>query len=305
MEHAKGDGMTKYLNMVVVKLLPMCMIGMTLAVVMPSHGEQATPQGESTGSLGPVITLMTEAQSAYDRGNTLQAVDVEAARAAFIESADGWRRAVNSGIKNGYLWANLGNAEFRAGRLGPAVAAYLEADRLMPGDATVGSNLALARNQVPARFDSEGIVVLYDTVSDGWHVLGFDVRWWIAGIGWVGFWSILAVRFSSRGIRSGESEGSNLAWRGGLAILGAVAIIFGTTIALDAAEDAWRTPGVLVEDSVIRTGNGETFAEVFSEPVPAGVEFDLIESRPGWHHINFADGREGWVRSDHAKMIGS
>ena len=34
------------------------------------------------------------------------------------------------------------------------------------------------------------------------------------------------------------------------------------------------------------------------------VEFDLLESRPGWHHVAFADGREGWVRSDHVKEIG-
>ena len=287
------------------KVLPGCMIVMILGITMPSQGEPGNQLDEVTAGPAPVLAVMTEAQSSYDLGNMLQPVDPGAAREAYIESADGWRRAINSGINNGRIWTNLGNAEFRAGRLGLAVAAYLEADSLMPGDATVGSNLALARNQVPARFDSEGVTVLYDTVSDGWHVLGFDVRWWMAGICWIGFWVILAVRFARGTSRSEESEGSSLAWRGGLAVLAAVAIISGTTVALDATEDAWRTPGVLVEESVVRTGNGETFAAVFSEPLPDGVEFDLIESRPGWHHVNFADGRTGWIRSDHVRMIGS
>ena len=297
--------MMKAMKMLFSKVLPGCMIVMILGITMPCQGEPGNQRDEVTAESDPVLAVMTEAQSSYDRGNTLQPVDPEAAREAYIESADGWRRAINSGINNGRIWTNLGNAEFRAGRLGLAVAAYLEADSLMPGNATVGSNLALARNQVPARFDAEGVTVLYDTVSDGWHVLGFDVRWWIAGICWIGFWMILATRFARGMNRSEESEGSNLAWRGGLAVLAAVAIISGTTVALDATEDAWRTPGVLVAESVVRTGNGETFAAVFSEPLPEGVEFDLIESRPGWHHVNFADGRTGWIRTDHVRMIGS
>ena len=100
-------------------------------------------------------------------------------------------------------------------------------------------------------------------------------------------------------------EGARLAFRAALVALGGIAVVSGVTVGLDVAEDSWRSPGVLVTDSVIRSGNGETFSEVFSEALPAGVEFDLVETRPGWHHIEFADGRTGWVRTDHAKLIGS
>ena len=253
------------------------------------------------------VQLLSDAQIAYDKGLVLEPVDPLAAKASFEESADGWRRAIESGSSNGQLWTNLGNAELNSGRTGEAIAAYLEADRLMPGNARVRANLLEARNQVPARFDSEGVTVLYDTVSDGWHVLGFDVRWWIAAAAWVAFWVLLALWILQPRMKEDkeDGEGSRLAFRAALIGLGGIAVVAGTTIGLDVAEDAWRSPGVLVEDSVIRGGNGETFAEIFSEPLPAGVEFDLLESRPGWHHIEFADGRTGWVRSDHAKLIGS
>ena len=86
--------------------------------------------------------------------------------------------------------------------------------------------------------------------------------------------------------------------------LGILALAAGATIALDTAEDAWRAPGVLLQESMVRSGNGETFNTVFSEALPAGVEFDLVESRPGWHLVSFSDGREGWIRSDHVRVIG-
>lgn len=249
--------------------------------------------------------VLSDAQAAWDRGIALEDVDPGAATIAFSESADGWKRLIESGVDNGMLWLNLGNAEFHAGRTGEAIAAYLEADRLMPGNARVRANLLHARSQVPAKFDPADVTVLYDTVSDGWHVLGFDVRWWIASIAWIGFWGFFSWRLMRPHETNEDHEGSRLFARSALVGLGAVALVAGTTIALDIVEDAWRSPGVLLESTVVRAGNGETFPEVFSDALPEGVEFELIDTRPGWHHIQFADGRTGWVRSDHVRLINS
>ena len=271
---------------------------MLLTGVRPAAAEQASQ---------PATEMETAraAQAAYEQGMLLRDVDTEASKAAFEESADGWRRLVTSGHVNARTWTNLGNAELGAGEVGESIAAYLEADRLMPGDQLVRTNLSAARNQVPARFDDTGVTVLYDTVSDGWHVLGFDFRWWIAAICWTGFWSVLLIRINLRRNRSntGESEGGRLALRAALISLGGIAVISAATVALDVSEDAWRTPGVLVETSVVRSGNGESFSEVFSEALPSGVEFEVVESRPGWHKVRFADDRTGWLRTDHVKVI--
>ena len=71
------------------------------------------------------------AQHAYEQGMLLREVDSEASRAAFKESADGWRRLISAGHANARSWANLGNAELGAGEVGESIAAYLEADRLV------------------------------------------------------------------------------------------------------------------------------------------------------------------------------
>lgn len=272
-------------------------LAMTMSALgsAPLAGPQTNPE---------LMSILEEAQAAHLRGDILLEVDPEAARSAYLESADGWRRVLARGHQNGRLWTNLGNAELEAGRLGEAIAAYREADRLLPGDVTVRANLTEARNRVPASFDRDGVVVLYDSVSDGWHLLGFETRWWLAACGWVGFWGLLSVRLLSRRRDSAGAEGGSLAWRAGLTGLASLGILAGTTIALDLAEDAWRTPGVLLESTTVRSGNGETFRAVFSENLPAGVEFELLETRPGWHHVAFGDGRTGWVRSDHASIVG-
>ena len=252
------------------------------------------------------MTLARQAQDFYERGVELTELDPEASALSFSRSADAWRRIIASGVENGRLWTNLGNAELGAGRLGHAIHAYLEADRLLPGDSTVRRNLLLARNRVPAKFDSEGVTVVYDTVSEGWHLLGFETRWWIAAGSWCAFWTLLLIALHRK--RSDEevrSEARGFGLKTSIVVTGGVAALLGSTIALDIAEEAWRAPGVLLEETIVRSGNGESFSEVFSEPLPAGVEFEVQDSRPSWHEVRFSDGRTGWIAADDAVRIGT
>ncbi|HAW96338.1 MAG TPA: hypothetical protein DCX60_08685 [Phycisphaerales bacterium] len=252
------------------------------------------------------LMLARQAQDSYERGVSLTDLDPEESTLAFSRSADGWRRIITSGVENGRLWTNLGNAELGAGRLGHAIQAFLEADRLLPGDPTVRRNLLFARNQVPAKFEAEGVTVVYDTVSEGWHLLGFETRWWIAAGSWCAFWSLLLVGLQRRrrdeDIRS-EARGFGL--KTSILITGGVSVLLGSTIALDIVEETWRTPGVLLEETIVRSGNGDSFSEVFSEALPAGVEFEVQDSRPSWHQVRFSDGRSGWIAADDVARIGN
>ena len=54
---------------------------------------------------------------------------------------------------------------------------------------------------------------------------------------------------------------------------------------------------VLTQNQTIaRAGPDDRIYEpVFSEPLPAGVEGDLLDARDGWSHIKLHDGSECWV----------
>ena len=252
------------------------------------------------------MTLAEDAQKSYERGINLADLDPQEATAAFSQSADGWRRVLADGVENGRLWANLGNAELGAGRLGHAIHAYLEADRLLPGDSSVRRNLLLARSRVPAKFDAEGVTVVYDTVSEGWHLLGFETRWWLAGGSWCVFWALLALglrRKRQEEEHQGEARGFGL--KTSMVVTGGIALLLGSTLTLDVLEERWRAPGVLIQDTIVRSGNGNSFSEVFSEALPAGVEFEISDSRPNWHQVRFSDGRTGWISTDDTARVGS
>ena len=70
------------------------------------------------------------------------------AEGKFANAATAYERNLSCGTQSPALWFNAGNAEFKAGRLGKAIAAYRRAELLAPRDAELLANLAFVRNQV-------------------------------------------------------------------------------------------------------------------------------------------------------------
>lgn len=56
-----------------------------------------------------------------------------------------YEKALDIGYESGPLYYNLGNAYFKSGALGKAILNYLRAERLMPNDADLKSNLNYAK----------------------------------------------------------------------------------------------------------------------------------------------------------------
>lgn len=80
-------------------------------------------------------SLAAQARAAYDRG------DFAAASAAYAELAA-------QGVDRAEVYYNLGNAEFKAGRIGRAVAAYRRALKRAPSDEDIRYNLNYVRGYV-------------------------------------------------------------------------------------------------------------------------------------------------------------
>src|ERR1035441_7790224 len=70
------------------------------------------------------------------------------AKGKFAEAATAYEKILQSGAQSPALLFNCGNAEFKAGHLGKAIAAYRQAELLAPRDAELRANLAFVRNQV-------------------------------------------------------------------------------------------------------------------------------------------------------------
>ena len=92
-----------------------------------------------------LISLPVLAQSVtatFDNANKLYE------QGKFAEAAALYEKLLQSGHVADALYFNMGNAFFKGGQIGRAIAAYVQAQRIAPRDPDVRANLQFARNQV-------------------------------------------------------------------------------------------------------------------------------------------------------------
>ncbi|MSR18952.1 MAG: hypothetical protein EXS00_07290 [Phycisphaerales bacterium] len=234
-----------------------------------------------------------EAEQLYEHGAEMQTTDLAGARQLFESSASMYKEVVDSGIENSALWFNLGNAYGNAGEWGQAIGAYLQSQRLDPGNQANAANLAHARAAV-AQSIQVADTSLLSQVTSAWQTVSLSTRTHIAIASWLLAWAVITIGISSR-------WPARIPWHILIVTSATAFAVTGSTVVIDMVRQAQSPPGVLIRGEVIaRKGNGEGFTPAFAEPLSEGIEFTLIGRRPGWLHINLADGKECWVRSGDA-----
>jgi hypothetical protein len=243
---------------------------------------------------------LEKAQAAHDRGIALRRTDPAGSMQAFRDAAREWEWARQAGAENGAIEFNLGNAYLESGDLGRAIAAYLRAERFMPGNADLAHNLAEARGMVSSSFDRGGTTMLVDSVARWWHLVPHGTRTALAWSCWLVFWGIVAAR-ALAGVRPTHGM-AGAAWRTAFwASLGGW-VLFGSSLVADEALSTSRPRAVLLEaGTTLRKGNGDGFEPAFVETLGPGVECTVLEERPGWLRLELPDGRSGWVRANQAE----
>ncbi|MFG0316081.1 MAG: hypothetical protein ACF8XB_02315 [Planctomycetota bacterium JB042] len=203
----------------------------------------------------------------------------------FLAVAAAYQSILDGGVHSGVVLFNQGNAYFRAGAYGRAIAAYRQAERYRPRDPLLASNLDLARSKL-------GVAAPPRRLVD--HVL-FWRRWLsvtetaslLIGL------SLLALACGVLGLFLGR--GSRVLARA--AVGGAV--LFGLAHAADRWEFDRTEHGVVVADeAVARMGNAESFAPAFTEPLRAGREFTVLERAGGWVRVELDGGLDGWLAAE-------
>ena len=202
-------------------------------------------------------------------------------------------------------WFNLGNAELRAGELGEAIAAYRRAERLDPINDDIAANLAEARRRVAQPIEADATDLTFANLNRWWNVISEPTRFRTAAIAWTCFWLLLLWR-RSRPLerRRLERESTTVIWRSVIMLALATGVLSAGTLAVDRLLPEGGTAGVLTRSDVaLRTGNGLSFESAIDEPLSEGVEFGILEQRPGWWRIRLPDGTNGWIESTDGESI--
>ena len=255
-----------------------------------------------TTAAPPSLSDAEQAEALYLDGLRLVANDEHGAAAAFEAAASAYETLIKNGAYSAGAWFNLGNARLQRSDLGEAIVAYRRAERIDPTNTAIRANLIEARRRVEHRIEPDATDLSFKSVAGWRHVLGPSLRLWLGLSAWVVFWIVLAMRTLRPPTQ--ESEGRRAA--SAVVLFGplVIALVFGATIALDAAVARLNPVGVLTaSEIVLRSGNGEGFGAVVEEPLHEGVEFTILERRPGWWRVELADGTEGWVAERDAEPI--
>ena len=238
--------------------------------------------------------LFEEASRLFRQANETSVSDPAAGRDLHQRAVLRFERIVREGgIRNGKLYYNLGNAYFLAGDIGRAILNYRRAERYAPRDANLRQNLAYARLSRADKFEERQKTRVLKTLLFWHYDLPATVRLKLFVILWAVLWIAASVRLLY----------SHMARAVAPAVGCVAALLFGSLV-VEAAVSSRRQAGVILAPEVIaRKGDGESYQPSFREPLHAGAEFVLRESRNGWHHIELPDGRTSWIPGAAAGLV--
>lgn len=206
----------------------------------------------------------------------------------FREAAATYERLIAKEAPTVSIYFNQGNAWFKAGEKGRAIAAYRRAMRLAPRDPDVSANLDLVRSKV------QGTVAGKAGVVDGMIGLLTANEWAFAAIlgvwGWFGLMMVRALVPKFRNLSGG--------W--GWALAGVVAL---TMVAayLARSRDLQLSAVVVVSEATVRFGPLEEAQSAFT--LSDGTELVVTDRKGSWVEIRDSNRRRGWIAERHLSMI--
>ncbi len=225
---------------------------------------------------------------AADAAANLSAAKQFYAAGKFSRAAKGYEAMLNSGVVSPNLLFNDGNAEFKSGNLGRAIAAYRHAMLLAPRDEDVRANLEFARNQVQgASFSqSHGTMMLGALTLNEWTTLAM-VAFWLT----FGLLAAMQIRPAWKNGLRGVARGAAIATVLLCACLGTAANIhFSKQVAV-----------VVLPDAVTRSGPFSDAQNAFA--VHDGAELSVLDQRNGWVQVADNSGRSGWIQDSQIEVL--
>jgi len=228
-----------------------------------------------------------EAERAFRKALELDRTDPENAREYYRKAILHYEYLVNEGrVRNGKLFYNIGNAYFRSGDIGRAILNYKRALIYIPDDENLKQNLEYARSRRKDRIEVSQSKKVYRTLFFLHYDIPSRVKLYLFLISFSLMWVLATVKIF---LSSGQIK---LA----IIVLAIISAIFCTSLVVEDLGFAGRPQGVIVAEEVVaRKGDAETYQRAFKEPLHAGTEFFLLETRGGWMHIELDNGVDCWI----------
>lgn len=210
------------------------------------------------------------------------------AEGKFSDAANLYEKILASGQMSPDLLFNYGNAEFKAGNLGEAIAAFRRAELLAPRDSEIRANLDFARKQV------EGTTVSESRWQDWLSQLTLN-EWAILAA--IAFW-LTFILFAVKQIRPVLVP----KLRAATFALIFLTILFVAATGLQAAEHFSKQSAVVISNDVVaKSGPFDDAQNSFA--AHDGAELSVLDKHDNWIQVTDSTGKIGWLQLKQVKIL--
>jgi len=227
-----------------------------------------------------LVTFVVSARAempSFDQANRLYELG------KYRDAINAYQALLSAGDESAALWFNLGNAQFKSGCVGDAIAAYRQAEQLAPRDSDVRANLDFARRQVTGPKLEHGWLhqQMASLSTDEWTLLAV-----------LPVWACFALLITTQLKPAWKSRLRRWVWISGivgLAAAGALAVVL---------EQRLNEHTVVVNsrDTVVRAGPFEESPSAFT--AADGAEFELVDTKGDWCQISDGSKALGWLKTN-------
>lgn len=228
------------------------------------------------------LRAFADATADFDAANKLQA------EGKYAEAAAAYGKLIQTGNVGPALFFNFGNAEFKAGQLGRAIAAYRRAEALTPRDPDVRANLQFARNQFSENNSARPGVwqrSLRTFTVNEWSLLAAAAVWACLILLALGQWR-------------GEWQAKLKSYAGiiGLAAVVSCGVAWAAWFDFHGSESAVVTGELTVRSGPLEEATGKFTAR-------NGLELAVLDKHDDWLQVSDGQGRIGWVKRDALEVL--
>ncbi len=214
----------------------------------------------------------------------------------YAEAIEIYESIRESGVEDGVLYYNLGNAYFKSGRLGLAIVSYERALKLLPGDDDVRANLAFANTLVSGGLAEPPLPLAIGWIVDSYRRSDPSALAWTLGlaffVGGIAVSLLLLDRWPA--LRTPAF--------GVLVASSAVALVAGASLLVKVRAERGRVDGIVVtENAYVRSGPLESSPRLAE--IHEGLKVRIQGEREGFLQVTLANGLTGWLPRGQVERI--
>lgn len=201
---------------------------------------------------------------------------------------------LSEGTESAGLYYNLGNAYFKSGNLGQAIANYMRARRLDPGDPDIRHNLEFAHRLPQIQMEGVELNPIRSTLAEFVEPYRLNTLAWISSVLFILLTAALTLRYGL--------ERNNLVVRSGIIVsLMLLLVMVSLTTFKYRHEYLTRRAVIVADESPVYTGaSNQSDIELHATP---GLVVEIVEESDEFYNVLFENKRRGWILKDLVAVI--